>query len=185
MRNMPGASRNSSKAARGRADGTAVTKLLFGDTHLTDSLPQSFTELRRLLHRFISCRRKGYRVKARRICRETCMHLLGRPPHEWEEATFPCLLANMLRQLLIAHMRAQSLSSTPDSLRKTFDLLDLDAALTLLEARDPPCARVIELHYFGGLKLIDIACALLVEPAVVRYRLRLARAWLIARVVNR
>jgi RNA polymerase sigma-70 factor, ECF subfamily len=54
----------------------------------------------------------------------------------------------------------------------------LDNALTALEKLDPRKCRAIELRYFGGLSMDEIAQALEVSPVTVRRDLRMAETWL-------
>ena len=58
------------------------------------------------------------------------------------------------------------------------DLLVVDDALDRLAARDGRAAKVVELHYFGGLTYEETAEALDVSAATVDRDLRFARAWL-------
>jgi RNA polymerase sigma factor (TIGR02999 family) len=59
------------------------------------------------------------------------------------------------------------------------DVIALDDALEGLQQMEPRLARVIELHYFGGLTYDQIAGALSTSPATVHRDIRLARAWLL------
>ena len=58
------------------------------------------------------------------------------------------------------------------------DVLELDAALDKLAALDPQQARIVELRYFGGLTVEEVAEALEISPATVKRHWTLARAWL-------
>jgi DNA-directed RNA polymerase specialized sigma24 family protein len=58
------------------------------------------------------------------------------------------------------------------------DLVALDDALERLAAVAPLPARVVELRYFGGLSVADIAASLDVSPATVGRYWTFARAWL-------
>jgi RNA polymerase sigma factor (TIGR02999 family) len=60
------------------------------------------------------------------------------------------------------------------------DLLALDEAMTRFEALDPRAARAVELRYFGGLSVDEIATALDVSARTVDSDLAMARAWLLA-----
>src|SRR5690606_41936162 len=62
--------------------------------------------------------------------------------------------------------------------RLDVDLLDLDAALDELGALDPREARVVELRFFGGLTMPEIAAALDLSLPTVEREWRAARAWL-------
>jgi RNA polymerase sigma factor (TIGR02999 family) len=57
-------------------------------------------------------------------------------------------------------------------------LLALDQLLTRLSTFDPRKARILELHYFGGLSYDEIAAETGVSTATVHRELRLAKIWL-------
>jgi len=74
---------------------------------------------------------------------------------------------------------AISLSDTPaKNDDRSVELIDLDEALNELEAQDAEAARLIELRFFAGLELDDIAETLGLSPTTVDRRWRFARAWL-------
>jgi RNA polymerase sigma factor (TIGR02999 family) len=58
------------------------------------------------------------------------------------------------------------------------DLVALDEALDRLAALDQRQAKVVELRYFGGLGVEEVAAALEISPATVKRDWTLARAWL-------
>ena len=58
------------------------------------------------------------------------------------------------------------------------DLLALDSSLNALEKLDQRKCRAIELRYFGGLSMEEIAQTLDVSLATLRRDLRMAEAWL-------
>jgi RNA polymerase sigma factor (TIGR02999 family) len=60
--------------------------------------------------------------------------------------------------------------------------LELDAALNVLEADSPRCARVVELHYFAGLALDRVAEITDSSPRTVDRDWKYARAFLAAQV---
>jgi RNA polymerase sigma-70 factor, ECF subfamily len=62
------------------------------------------------------------------------------------------------------------------------ELLDLDGALTALEAQSPRQARVVECRYFGGMSVEETADALDVSARTVKSDWAMARAWLYARL---
>ncbi len=61
---------------------------------------------------------------------------------------------------------------------KALDLLDLEAALDELEVAAPLAAEVVQLRYFGGLSIAEVADVLDVSTKTVERRWELARAWL-------
>ena len=58
------------------------------------------------------------------------------------------------------------------------DVLALDEALGRLASMDADLARVVELRYFGGLTVEDVAEVMGTSPATVKRQWSLARAWL-------
>ena len=58
------------------------------------------------------------------------------------------------------------------------ELLDLDAALSRLEAIDPAKAELVKLRFFAGLTTNQISKTLAISPATVNRHWRYARAWL-------
>ena len=58
------------------------------------------------------------------------------------------------------------------------DLLALDEALEKLAAVDPRKARAMELKFFGGLQMAEIAVVLNLSIKTVEKDVRLAGAWL-------
>ncbi len=62
------------------------------------------------------------------------------------------------------------------------DLLAVDEALERLAALDAECAEVVELRFFGGLELSEVAATLGVSESTVDRRWRFARAWLQAQL---
>ena len=58
------------------------------------------------------------------------------------------------------------------------DIVALDHALSLLEKTDARKARVVELRYFAGLSVDEIALALEIAPVTVMRDWKFARAWL-------
>ncbi|MFO0957041.1 MAG: ECF-type sigma factor [Isosphaeraceae bacterium] len=58
------------------------------------------------------------------------------------------------------------------------ELLALDLALTRFAAEDPIAARVVEMHFFGGLSIVDAANALGISRATAYRDWTYARAWL-------
>ena len=68
------------------------------------------------------------------------------------------------------------LASSPPAVDADFE--DSDAALTRLAAVDPARARLVELRYFGGLTIEEVAAVTGTSPATVKRGWALARAWL-------
>ncbi len=59
-------------------------------------------------------------------------------------------------------------------------VIDLDTALIELEDIDSIKSQIIELHFFGGLKFVEIAKVLEITPKTVQRKWKAARCWLAA-----
>ena len=64
------------------------------------------------------------------------------------------------------------------SSERTIDVLILDEALENLAQFDPRQARIVELHFFGGLTFAEIALILNVTERTIKRDWSMARAWL-------
>ena len=62
--------------------------------------------------------------------------------------------------------------------QRAADVLVLDDALTRLAAEHPRKARVVEMRYFGGLSVDEVAAVLRISPDTVKRDWRLAKLWL-------
>jgi RNA polymerase sigma factor (sigma-70 family) len=66
----------------------------------------------------------------------------------------------------------------PTAAVQPVDVLELDRALTQLEALDPHQGRIVELRFFGGLTVEETADALDISAATVKREWALAKGWL-------
>jgi len=64
------------------------------------------------------------------------------------------------------------------SVERPDELVALDEAIDALAVMDERKARVVELHYFGGMSHKEIAALMSVHENTVARDLRLAEAWL-------
>jgi RNA polymerase sigma factor (TIGR02999 family) len=101
------------------------------------------------------------------------------------------LLARVMRRVLVDHAREHRAQKRQAGLRRVglsqaeemaaapdLDLMVLDEALTALAAIDPQKAVIVELRFFGGLSVDEVARHLGVAPITVHREWRRARAWL-------
>jgi len=96
---------------------------------------------------------------------------------------FFALCSRFMRQILVDHARRRAfheraLSTMPIGEDITTDAVDLDRALRKLEESQPRAAQVVELRFFGGMSVEEIAQSLAVAPATVKRDWLAARAWL-------
>ncbi len=108
-------------------------------------------------------------------------------------AHFIALASTLMRQILVDHARAKHTDkrdhqkvelNTKVEGEQKFDLNSLDSALIRLGAIDMELAGLVEMRYFGGMTLADIAVVSKVSEATVKRRWQAARAWLTDALAN-
>ena len=153
-----------------------------------------YDELRGLARGLLRGERVDHTLAATGLVHEAYLRLLGDRPTNWDNrAHFFGAAAEVMRRVLVDHARGQRaakrgggrmrapLDSGVSAKLKTPDtLLDVDEALTKLEAIEPRKARVVKLRFFAGLTLDEIAAVLEVAPITVKRDWRYARAWLVS-----
>lgn len=151
-----------------------------------------YPELKRVARAQMRHERDGHALQPTALVHEAYLRLVGHTVRTWENrAHFFAAAANTMRRILIEDARARSaLKRKGGSLAIPLDdnltistqqpemLLDLDQALGELEELSPRQARVVELRYFAGLNVPEIASALGVNPRSVDRDWAAARAWL-------
>jgi RNA polymerase sigma factor (TIGR02999 family) len=158
-----------------------------------------YDELRRIASRSMAQERDGHLLQPSALVNEVFVRLIAGEPVDWTSRVhFFAHSARIMRSILIDFARSHSaqkrgcgqrprvdLSAIQDNAAvesKPVDFVDLNAALDELGALSPRQAQVVELRYFGGLEIPEVATVLSVsEPTVVR-DWRVARAWLFKRL---
>jgi RNA polymerase sigma factor (TIGR02999 family) len=155
-------------------------------------LPAVHQELRQIADSYLRRERSGHTLQPTALINEAYLRLVDQSLPQWQNrAHFFGVAAQLMRQILVEHARAQltqkrgggarkveldeALNYAPD---KAADLLALDDALHALAAFDDRKSRLIELRYFGGLSVEETAHVLNVSTATVTREQRLAQAWL-------
>jgi len=113
--------------------------------------------------------------------------------HHATRSHFFGVAARLMRQILVDHARKtqagkraghkvsleEVVSFQPERSR---DLVALDSGLKALEDLDPRKCKAVELRYFAGLSMDEIAQSLDVSTVTVRRDLRMAEAWLLKEI---
>jgi len=178
-----------------------VTQLLkamhAGDPAAADRLlPLVYAELHRLAKAYMRRERPDHTLQATALINEAYLRLAGEDIDWNNRAHFIGLAAHVMRQVLVDYAASTPPNAAPaassrvemhDDLAVSPDRLDeiasIDQALTRLAAHNPRQARVVELRYFGGLSVEQIAAILQVAPRSVKRDWSLARIFL-ARELN-
>ncbi len=164
-----------------------------GDQTARDKLlPLVYDELRRLARNYLSRERINHTLQPTALVHEAYLRMIEQQHVSWHSrAQFFGLAATLMRNILVDHARqhnaakrgggafAVSLSeadrfgTSPD-----VNLIALDEALQNLANQLPQHARIVELRYFGGLRIDETAKILDVSHATVERDWAFARAWL-------
>ncbi len=170
-----------------------LTQWSAGDCEARDQLiPLVYGRLRELAHRRLRTAPGERSLNTTGLVHEAYLKLVDGPALDSpDRAHFLALVSQVMRNLLVDRARARAAAKRGGS-RKRVELfedlmlsdescdvvMELDAALTKLEAASPRQASILAHRYFGGLSLEETAAALDVSLATVKRELRSARAWL-------
>ncbi len=180
-----------------KTDRAAITDLLrdwnAGNPEAAEKvLPLVYDELRRIAASYFRNERRGHTLQATAIVHEAYVRLLEDSGVEWQNrAHFVGRVAHMMRHILVDHAREQKAAKRggqayrvtlaeagPVSKDRPPDLLELDEALNDLAKLDPKKASIVELRFFGGLTIPEVAEVFETSPSSVFRQWRQARTWL-------
>ena len=174
-----------------------VTNLLrawsAGDQGALDRLAERvYSELRRMAHRYMKNERQANTLQSAGLVHEVYLRLVDVRRVEWRErAQFYAMAAQMMRRILVDAARARASKKRGGSAAKVNiddaailspeadqSILALHEALATFSRLAPRQARVVELRYFGGLSVDEIAEVLDVSSETVTRDWRRAKAFL-------
>jgi len=178
-----------------------VTRLLGewanGNQQALDRLtPLVYVELRQLAAHYLRQERPDHTLQPTALVHEAYLRLVDQQSPNWRDRShFFGVAARLMRQILVDHARRRQagkrggrhvpLEETVSFAReRSADLIALDDSLSALGKLDPRKCRAVELRYFGGLPMEEIARTLEVSPITVRRDLRMAEAWLYRQMRN-
>jgi RNA polymerase sigma factor (TIGR02999 family) len=154
-------------------------------------MPLVYEELRRLADSYLRRERRNHALQPTALVHEAFIRLTGQELHLENRAHFFGVAAQVMRCILVDHARARATAKRGGDAQRLaleeavdapapreVDLIALDDALTSLARFDPQQARIVELRYFGGLTIEEVAQVTGVSPATVKRKWNLARAWL-------
>jgi RNA polymerase sigma factor (TIGR02999 family) len=130
------------------------------------------------------------------VLNEAAIRILKLRDIAWNDrAHFFATAARMMRQILIDQvrkMRSAKRAQQPmtltqcwfDSPQQSFDLEALDDALKRLEVISEQKARIVELRFYGGLTMAEIAEVLSLPQRTVERHWQAARAWLLSALLD-
>lgn len=163
---------------------------------LDDLTPMVYRELRQLAAGYLRKERQGHTLQPTALVHEAYMRLVDQTNPTWQSRShFFAVAARLMRQILVDHARRKHAGKragikVPLDQAVSFeqgrsrDLLALDSGLEALEKFDARKCKAVELRYFGGLSMEEIAQTLDVSTITVRRDLRMAEAWLQKEMLN-
>jgi RNA polymerase sigma factor (TIGR02999 family) len=155
-------------------------------------LPLVYNELRALAESLLQQERPEHTLQATALVHEAYVRLIKQEEVQWQNrAHFFAIAAQAIRRILVDHARGharqirggdrervrldEDVAVSPE---RDLDLVALDEALSTLAQLHPRQAQIVELRFFGGLTLRDVAEVLAVSPRTVDGDWSMARAWL-------
>jgi RNA polymerase sigma factor (TIGR02999 family) len=151
-------------------------------------------ELRRLAHRYMRREQPGHTLQTTALVHEAYLKLVDKTHPGWQNRThFFAVAAQLMRRIIVDHARERRALKRGGAVIKVeldeaalpsegraAELLALDEALDRLAAFDPRKCQVVEMRYFGGLTIEEIAEVLNIHPNTALRDWSAARAWLYA-----
>ncbi len=162
-----------------------------GSTEIDALLRDVYSDLRAIASRHMSGERPDHTLQPTALVHEAFLRLSGNAAMTVSDRNHYLRAASLaMRRVLVDHARARDAAKREGSLRVTLDdsiagtTPDLDAiglaeALDRLEAAEPRCAEIVQLRFFAGLEVTEVAAVLGVSAATVKRDWRFAKAWLV------
>lgn len=160
--------------------------------------PAVYAQLRALAATYLSGQADRHTLQPTALVHEAFVRLLGSASLSFESrAHFFAIAAQAMRRVLVDHLRRQKaekrgadwgrvtlsgISVEGAEAEAEFDASDIDAALQELAELNERQARIVELRFYGGLTVEQIALVLGVGKRTVDSDWRFARAWLRGRL---
>lgn len=156
-------------------------------------LERVYGELRRLARAQLRREAGGRTLDPTALVHEAYLRLLPQSGTRWQNRShFFAIAATMMRRILVDRARARAARkrqlpeavtlAEPVAHLDRVELLDLDRALDELARDHPRAARVVDLRYFAGLEVTEIAEILGVTDRTIKRDWSFAKAWLVAAI---
>ena len=163
-----------------------------GDHSALDRLaPLVYAELHRLAHHYMRRERSDHTLQTTALVNEAYVRLIDQRAVRCQNREhFFAIAAQMMRRILIDHARkrasakgggAGKLSLEEAAVlsdERAAELVALDEALENLAEIDERKSKIVEMRFFGGLGVGEIANVIGVSPDTITREWRRAKAWL-------
>ena len=163
-----------------------------GDRSALDKLaPLVYAELHHLARRYMRRERPDHTLQTTALLNEAYVRLIDQKDVRWQNrAHFFAIAAQMMRRILIDHARKRASAKGGGagklsleevavlSDERAAELVALEEALESLSEIDERKSKIVEMRFFGGLSVEEIANVIGVSPDTVTRDWRRAKAWL-------
>ena len=171
-----------------------------GDVDALDRLMDLvYPELRRIARQHLQRQRPGESLESAALANEAYLKLVRAGGIRCENRThFLALCSQIMRRILVDHARRRGFAKRGgNTLRVTLDevllasqargieVLALDEALDALARIDHRKSRLVEMRYFGGMTIKEVAEVLAVSVDTAKRDWRMARAWLFGELTRK
>lgn len=155
-------------------------------------MPMVESELRRIAANYMRRENPGHTLQTSALVNEAYLKLVDQREVRWQNrAHFFALASKLMRRILLDHARGlRRVKRGADAVhvdlnevavlapQKSEELIALDEALTRLAEFDEKKSKIVEMRFFGGLTVNEVAEVLGIAPVTVMLHWRLAKAWL-------
>jgi RNA polymerase sigma factor (TIGR02999 family) len=166
------------------------------DAALEQVTPVVENELRRIAHRCMMKEQPGHILQSAALVNEVYLRLVDIQAVSWQDRThFFAMCARLMRRILTDYARSHNYQkrgggavhiSLDEGLlvtsEKEADIMALDEALTQFALLYPRQSQVVELRFFGGLEVDEVAETLKISAVTVKRDWKFAKAWLLRSV---
>ena len=164
-----------------------------------DLFPLVYQQLRVIAAYHLRQERSDHTLQATALVHEAYLRLVRQEESTWQgRAHFLALASQVMRHILVDYgrsrgrvkrggnpVRAQLADSNCAAEDRLEEILALDQCLRRLEEIDLRQSRIVELRYFGGLSVEEVAEVLGVSAKTVKRDWSVARAWLYGQLKER
>ncbi len=162
-----------------------------------DLLPLLYGELKSIAANQMQRERPDHTLSPTALVNEAYLRLASQNRAQWKNRSHFCAIAaQLMRRILVDHARKkQTLKRNGASVQMTIDaalapsgndvnvdLVAMDELLDQLSQHNARHGRVVELRFFAGLTIDEVAQTLEISPTTVKDDWRVARAWLMAKL---
>ena len=159
-------------------------------------MPLVYEELRELARRYLKSERGGHTLQPTALVHEAFLKLVDQDRVDWKGRThFYAVGAQAMRRILVDYARARGRIKRGRGMKqilldeaavfadsKTLDLIELADTLDALASLDPRQAQIVELRFFAGLTVEQVAHVMGVSKRKVEGDWTHAKAWLRSRL---